>query len=453
MKLFARRLLYANLLVLGLGLVAETMAAADPASQAAVPSTTQWPQWRGPEGNGVSRAAGLPVRWSEEEGVAWKCSLPAWGNSTPAIWDNALFLTSHVDDQRLVVLRIDKSTGHIEWTRELGTSQAERVPLATKTAAQRKHQKFHATHNLASPSPVTDGQVVVVHFGNGDLAAYDYSGRQLWKRNLQSEHGEYTIWWGHANSPVLYENLVIAVCMQDNLRDLQSEPSPSYLVAYDKLTGRQVWKTMRMTKATAESCDAYTTPIFWGHGPVPQMIVMGGQMLDAYDPGSGRQLWYLDGLEGNRVITGPVTAGDVVYATQGMRKPLLAVKLGGSGKRPAADVLWKDPQNTPDSPTPVVWENRLYLVTDQGIAKCVDAGSGKLLWKERLKGNYRASPLAADGRIYFLNMEGLSSVVAAGPEFKLLAENKLSDQTIASPAVSAGKLFLRGHKTLYCLGK
>jgi outer membrane protein assembly factor BamB len=412
-----------------------------------------WPQWRGPEGNGVSPETNLPIAWTEAAGIAWKCKLPEWGTSTPAIWGDALFLTSHVEDRDLVLLRIDKKTGKIQWQQVVGSGSADRAPALHKSGEARRQQKFHGDQNLASPSPVTDGRVVVVHFGNGDLAAYDFEGHRLWGRNLQKDYGPYTIWWGHANSPVLYRNLVISVCMQDSCKDLPGDPSSSYVVAHDKQTGEEVWKKLRMTAATAESCDSYTTPIFRRAGDATEMVLMGGQVLDAYDPASGRRLWWLAGLGGNRTITGPVAAEGVIYATEGMRQALLAVRPGGPGPRPRKDIIWKAEQGTPDSPTPVVWGDWLFLVTNDGIARCLNASDGRQAWKERLPGQYRASPLVADGRIYFLNTTGLTSVVSAAPRYNALTQNRLDDSTFASPAVSDGKLFIRGRKWLYCISK
>ncbi|OHB68481.1 MAG: serine/threonine protein kinase [Planctomycetes bacterium RBG_13_63_9] len=417
-----------------------------------------WPQWRGPSGDGVCCESGLPIAWSEQSGLLWKCPLPEWGTSTPAIWGDAIFVTSHEDDQRLLLLRIDKATGTIEWTRQVGTGSAPRAPALRKSPEKRRHQEFHRTQNLASPSPVTDGEVVVAHFGNGDLAAYDFDGRQLWCRNLQKDYGDYTIWWGHANSPVLHQDLVISVCMQDSCRDLPGEPSESYVVAHDKRTGMQKWKTLRTTEATQEHCDAYTTPIFRQAdddraGGRLEMVVMGGQVLDAYDPATGQQSWRLAGLVGNRVIPNPVAAQGMIYATQGMSRALLAVSPDGDGEQSRERIVWQFDQGTSDSPSPVVWGEHLYFVTINGIARSLDAQTGQVRWKERLKGEYYASPIAAEGRIYFLNMEGLATVVSASPRFDRLTLNQLDDETIASPAVSDGKLFLRGRKWLYCLGK
>jgi outer membrane protein assembly factor BamB len=420
-----------------------------------IPSLLQaenWPQWRGPEGNGVSQETGVPIAWTEKMGVIWRCPLPLWGASTPAIWGDAIFITAQTEDGNLLLLRIDKANGKIVWTREVGRGLIERGPEVGKTGEARRSQKF-GEQNMASPSPITDGKLVVVHYGNGDLAAYDFDGKQLWKRNLQDDYGNYTIWWGHANSPVLHENLVISICIQDSCADLPGIPSPSYVVAHDKRNGREVWKTPRMTSATLENCDSYTTPLLWKNGERTELVVFGGQMLDAYDPSAGKQLWSLSDLIGNRTITGPVAAQGMIYVTQGMHSPLLAVKPGGEGKRPRKDIVWQLKDGTPDSPTPVVQGELLFLVTNDGIARCLDALNGRFYWKERLKGEYRASPLAADGRIYFLNTQGLTTVISAEKRLNKLLENQLDDETLASPAVSDGKIFIRGKKTLFCIGK
>ncbi len=408
-----------------------------------------WPQWRGPDGNGVSRETNLPIAWAEGGGVEWKCKLPEWGNNTPAIWGDAIFLTAHQDDRRLLLLKINKRNGRIEWTREVGTGSCLRGP----PGSYRGRQKFHRDHNLATPSPVTDGRLVVVHFGNGDLAAYDFDGKQLWKRNLQEDHGKYTIWWGHGNSPVLHEDLVISVCMQDSCHDIQDELAPSYVVAHDKHSGQQKWKTMRMTEATKENCDAYTTPIFRRARGRLEMIVMGGQMLDAYDPATGKRLWYLPNLVGNRLIPSPVAAGEMIFAIQGMRRALLAVKPGGDGKRSREEIVWTFDQDTSDSPTPVVAGELIFMVTNNGIARAMDVHTGRLYWKQRLRGGYYASPLAAEGRVYFLNREGLTTVVSASSRFDRLTTSQLDDQTIATPATSDGKIFIRGRKWLYCVSQ
>jgi outer membrane protein assembly factor BamB len=299
---------------------------------------------------------------------------------------------------------------------------------------------------------VTDGEVVVFHFGTGDLAAYDFVGKQLWKHNLQREHGTYTTWWGHANSPVIVGDLVISVCMQDSLADLPGKtPAESYLVAHDKRTGEQRWKARRETVALAEECDAYTTPLLRSVNGRQELVVMGGNQLDAYDPLTGKQLWILPGLDGGRTITGPTLGDGLIYATRGMRKALVAVRADGTGRLPPESIVWRQEQGTPDSPCPVYHNGLLFWVTDDGIANCVDAATGKPHWKERLNGAFKASPLIAAGRVYFLNLKGRCTVIAASQKFEKLAENTIDDDMIASPAAADGRLYLRSRKALYCI--
>jgi outer membrane protein assembly factor BamB len=266
-----------------------TSATARPALLAALAALAlggHWPQWRGPAGDGVSPETDLPLTWGEQVSVAWKCPLPGEGASTPAVWGDAVFVTSQ-DGEKLLLLKVEKPSGRIAWTRTVGTGIPARGLELPKQGGQRRQQKFHELHNMASPSPVTDGERVIAHFGNGDLAAYNFDGRKLWQRNLQKDYGPYTIWCGHANSPVLYDDLVISVCMQDSLAELGGERSLSYVVAHDKRTGAERWKTPRMTGAKAEECDAYTTPILCRAGGRSELVVMGGTQMDAYDPSTG----------------------------------------------------------------------------------------------------------------------------------------------------------------------
>lgn len=392
--------------------------------------------------------------WSETQNIIWKTPLPDFGRSTPVIWDDATFLTAHVEDRDLVLLKIDKRTGEILWTRIVGEAQTPRMEMRRKLGEERRHQKFHMTQNLASPSAVTNGEVVAVHFGNGDTAVYDFEGNRLWKRNFQDDYGPYTIWWGHANSPILVDGLLISVCMNDACRDLPGEPSESYIVAHDARTGQEVWKTARPSEAEAEFADGYTTPLLWTPGGRKEVIVMGGEILDAYDPATGKRLWYLPRILGNRPVTGPVTSGDRIYTTQGKCGPFFAFRPMRSGEESHDSILWKHEKGTPDSPCPVVANGLVFWVNDNGIVYCLDAETGEERWKTRLeKGPYRASPILAGGNLYFLGTQGLATVLRAAREREVVAENVLDDELYASPAVSDGRLYLRGRKHLYCIGR
>ncbi|MFI4876159.1 MAG: PQQ-binding-like beta-propeller repeat protein, partial [Blastopirellula sp. JB062] len=388
-----------------------------------------WPNWRGPRGDGVSLETDVPLTWGDAENIRWKAELPGWGGSTPVIQDAGLIITSQDEEGRLYLQLFDKNYGSPLRKMEVGAGEVPRK------APKRSKQKFHTLHNLASPSPTVHHKSIAVHFGNGILAVYDFEGNRKWQRNLQEEYGAYTIWWGHANSPVIVDGKVVSVCMQDSLADLGREPALSYLVAHDLKTGKLLWKTERMTGAPAEQADAYTTPLVRQRNGRTELIVMGGNQLDAYDAKTGKQIWYLPGLEGGRTVTGPTSDDQRIYCTRGMRGPTLAVRLDDlkTGRVADSAIVWEESQSTPDTPCPVTVDDLLFTVTDDGIAVCREAASGELVWKERLGGKFKASPVAAAGRIYFLNTDGLCSVVAADRNFQVLAENKLDDETIASP--------------------
>jgi outer membrane protein assembly factor BamB len=306
---------------------------------------------------------------------------------------------------------------------------------------------------MASPSPVTDGERVIVHFGNGDLAAYSFAGEQIWKRNLQEDHGPYTIWWGHANSPVLHRDLVISACMQDSLADLPGGQSLSYVVAHDKRTGKEVWKTSRMTSAKAEECDSYITPILRRNGNTTEVVLVGGDTLDAYNPATGDRLWHFPNLAKARIITGLCTHADLVFATRGMRGDLFALRPSGLGQLPISDQVWRHAPGTPDTCCPVATNGLLFWVSDNGVARCVDAATGSEHWAQRLGGEFKASPVIAEGRVHFLNTAGKCFVLAAKPNFQRLAENSIDDEMLASPAIVDGQIYLRGKKGLYCIGE
>ncbi len=405
-----------------------------------------WPQWRGPHGNSHSDAASVAVHWDDASDRVTKVKLPEWGTSTPAIWDQAVFLTSEVDGE-LQLVRIDPQAAEVVWTKTVGQGVAKRKGEGKRSS------KFHSLHNLASPSPITDGERVIVHFGNGLLASYRFDGSLEWERNLVDDYGEYTIWWGHANSPVFFEDLVISVCMQDPLDGTDKSDVPNYVVAHDKRTGKLVWKTPRHTGAHAEEGDAYTTPVFQTTPDGPQMIIMGGNVLNSYDPRTGKQLWSLPGLVGGRTITGPTLHDGIVYTTVGMRGPLHAIEIPEStGKLSESNIQWKVAPSTPDTCCPVIANGLVFIVTDNGIASCLDAKTGEQHWRERLPGgNYKASPVVAKGNVYFLSREGHGTVIQAAKDFNVVAKNKLDDEFVASPAIADGTLYLRGKQFLYLI--
>ena len=408
-----------------------------------------WPQWRGPAGDGSCPDANLPLKWSETENVAWKCPLPD-GASTPVIWDNAVFATGQ-DREKLMLFRIDRDDGKVVWSQQVGTGRFQNIPEARRGIPHR-----NPLYSLAAPSPVTDGEVVVAHFGNGDLAAYDYAGKQLWKHNLQSENGPYTIWWGHANSPVLVGDLVINVCMQDSLADLSDKKQvDSYLVAHDKRTGVQRLENAPEHRRAEEQADAYTTPLLCTVDGRRELVVMGGNQLDAYDPVTGKQIWYLPGLVGGRTVTGPTIGGGLIF-----RHPR-EKRMRWWRSEPRARVAWRriassgDTRGTPPTVPPLstimaccsgLW------TTASSTAWTRPPGNRNGTICRCLPGDYKPSPIVADGRLYFLNISGRCTVLAAAAKFEKLAENSIADaRRSASPPAADGRPYIRGRKWLYCI--
>ena len=398
-----------------------------------------WPQWRGPTHDSVCPTANLPTKWSDTDHVVWKIALPGQGNSSPVIWKDAIFVTAH-DQDRLLLLRIDRATGAIVWQREAGNGTPRRKgPVG--------NNRFHDENTMASPSPVTDGKHVWVHFGTGHLACYDFAGECVWNINLTDRFGPYTIWWGHANTPCLVGDLLISVCMQDPKGGGQS-----YVVAHNKLTGKEQWVMKRETGATEEPADAYTTPVLFRKAGRTEVVVFGGNVLDAYDPATGKRLWQARPFRGNRVIAGPTVAGDSIIAVEGMKGAVFAVRAGGDGDVTKSHVRWKHPGPTPDAASPVVANGLVFLATNSGFGICLDAATGDEVWKERIGRGFRATPLVAGNRIYFFTKEGKTAIVNAARTFHVVAECDLGEDTIASPAVAGGNLFIRTRAHLYRIG-
>jgi outer membrane protein assembly factor BamB len=394
-----------------------------------------WPQWRGPELNGVSRERNLPLKWSATENVSWRVALPEWGASTPIVWGERVFL--HVaEGDKLFLWCVERKQGSVVWKKLLGSG----------------NQKMRK-QNMSSPSPVTDGKSVYVMTGTGILKSFDFEGRELWTRDIQKDYGQFGLNWGYASSPLLHEDaLYVQVLHGMNTDD------PSYLLRINRQTGKTVWRVERPTKAIRESPDAYTTPALLRYGKAVEIVVTGGDVVTGHDPTSGRELWRANGLNPEndpsyRIVASPLVADGLIYAPSRVR-PLLALKAGGRGDVTKSHVVWST-QNGPDVPTPVSDGKYFYIVNDRGIVWCLDAKTGQEIYgQQRIKpGTYSASPVLADGKIYVTNEDGLTTVIKAGAKFEVLAENDLGDYCLSSPAISDGQLFIRTTKHLYCIGK
>jgi outer membrane protein assembly factor BamB len=420
--------------VVGTGLVA--------VATAATLSAENWPQWRGPAKNGVSTERGLPLKWSTTENIAWKLAMPGRSGSTPIIWDETIFLNIGSADRSgdLELWALDRADGRIRWKKHIaGGNHVERK------------------QNMSSPSPVTDGQTVWVMTGVGILKAFDFSGKELWMRDIQKDYGRFGLNWGYASSPLLYDGDLFVQVLHGMKTD-----DPSYLLRVEGKSGKTLWRTERPTRAIEESPDSYTTPAVLQAGKAPntvEIVVTGGDVVTGHDPGSGRELWRMDGLNptnnpANRIIASPVTSGDIVIAPT-RERPMLAIKGGGRGDVTRTHRLWSF-DNGPDVPTPVSDGKLLYTITDRGVAYALELATGKVVYgPQRLRpDSYSASPVLADERIYVTSEnEGLTSVYRAGPKFELLAENPLDDYCLSSPAISEGQIFIRTTGHLWAIGQ
>jgi outer membrane protein assembly factor BamB len=397
--------------------------------------TEDWPQWRGPSLNGLSTEKNLPVHWSTTENVAWKLAMPSKTASTPIIWGNYIFL-SVADGDDLALWCVDKAKAMLVW----------------KKVIARGNYKINK-QNMSSPSPVTDGKNVYVMTGIGVLKGFDFSGNELWMREIQKDYGRFGLNWGYASSPLLYEDsLYVQVLHGMKTHD------PSYVLRLDKKTGKTVWRVIRPTDAVRESPDSYTTPTLLRYGNHVEIVVTGGDCVTGHDPGTGEELWRATGFNPDknpnyRIVASPVVYDDVVYVPTRVR-PLIAFRAGGRGDISQSHKLWSF-LNGPDVPTPVTDGKYFYSVNDRGIVWCLDAKTGQEIWGgQRIKSaTYSSSPVLADGKIYVTNEDGLTTVLKAGPKFEVLAENDLNDYTLSSPAISDGQIFLRTEHFLYAIGR
>ena len=404
-------------------------------SATAVLSAENWPQWRGPSLNGISSEKNLPVRWSPTENITWKLPMPAWSGSSPIVWGDHIFLNV-ADGREMHLWAVDRQRGVALWKRLLGGGDTRMMK-----------------QNMSSPSPVTDGRHVWVMTGTGILKAFDFTGKEIWMRDIQQEYGRFGLQWGYGSSPLLHEDALYVQVLHGMHTD-----APSYVLRIDKATGKTVWRVERPTRARFESPDAYTTPALVRAGGATEIVITGADVVTGHDPATGKELWRADGLnpsdEGNyRIVASSVVYGDVIYASS-RERPMLALKAGGRGDVTKSHLVWSF-ANGPDVPTPVTDGTYVYVVNDRGIVWCLDAKTGKEVYgRTRIKsGTYSGSPVLADGKLYVTNEDGVTVVFKAGPKFELLAENDLDDYSLSSPAISDGQIFIRTSKFLYAIGQ
>jgi outer membrane protein assembly factor BamB len=384
-------------------------------------SAQDWPEFRGPGGQGHSAERDLPLEWDETRNVAWKTPLPGLGWSSPVVSGGKVWITTAIE-QRGVSLRLmafDMATGR----------EALDVEVFHLTGARRE---INPKNSWASPTPIVEGDRVYVHFGADGTAALSTDGTVIWK-----QHFEYQSQHGAGGSPVLHGGLLIFNC---------DGSDAAFVVALDKTTGKVKWKTNRRYP----SDQAYTTPLVIRVGDRDQLISVGAFRAAAYDPLTGKEIWRVSYSDGFSNVPRPIFGHGLVYIATGFQQPaMLAVRPDGTGDVTKTHVAWKLSRGAPLTPSPIIVGDEFYMVSDGGILSCLDARTGTVIWQQRLGGSYSASPVFADGRIYFLAEQGVTTVIAPGKEFRRLATNTLDGGLLASMAVSSGSLFLRTESYLY----
>ena len=405
------------------------------------PALADWPDFRGPQSNGSASPpgdtsyVGLPLRWSETSNVVWKTAIPHKGWSSPVIFGRQIWLTTATDGKEFFAVCVDAASGKI-LSNERIFQCATPEPLGNNL------------NGYASPSPVMEAERVYVHFGSYGTACLDTSNFKLiWKRDdLPCRHFR-----GPGSSPVLFNGLLILT--MDGI-DVQ------YVVALDKRTGKTVWKTDRTAKwddleadgqprAGGDFRKAYSTPLIVSANGKAQMLSIGSKAAYGYDPQTGREIWKVNhaGFSG---ATRPLYDRGVAYFSTGHGKgEMIAVKTDGKGDVTDTHILWRNNRGFPRMPSPVLVNDLMFMVNDNGIASCLEAATGKELWQERIGGDYAASVLYADGRVYCFSQQGKAAVLQAERTFEVLARNELAVGFMASPAVDGKALFLRTKTHLY----
>jgi outer membrane protein assembly factor BamB len=403
----------------------------------AVPAEN-WPQWRGPNNDGISHEKGLPTQWSDTRNIAWKLALPGMGGSTPAVWGDRLFLTSQ-EGAKVVALCVS-TAGKELWKRDLGP--------AGKMIRRDEG-------NGASASPSTDGKHVFFYTGTGEMASFDLEGKEAWRFNVQDRYGKFVIWHGMHTSPLL---------VKDRLYLQLIHGGAACVLCLDKATGKEVWKADRTSDGTGENLHSYASIVLWSNGTKSYLVCHGNDYTTAHSLEDGKELWRLGGLNPRsnynsylRFVATPVCTPDLIVVPTAKNGPVVGVKPDASGAFEAGSKheQWRMPRGTPDVPCPLVHDGLVYLCGEMGGQRgltCLDAKTGEQVYQNRTHNSrYRASPVYADGKLYLTARDGTITVVAAGREGKALSVNKLPDTTTASPVVSGGRIYLRGFKYLWAI--
>lgn len=412
-----------------------------------------WPQWRGPSGQGVSTEKNLPSEWTATKNIKWKTAIPGRAHSSPIVWGNRVFVTTAIEGEEVPgakavkhmmgdkeflhpdsiganrkhlfkVISLDRESGKIVWEQ----TAFEGTPYDDR----------HRKSSYAASTPTTDGRHVYAFFGSEGLYAYDMKGKLVWKADL-GKLG--TVGMGTGTSPILYEDLVIVQCDEEN-------GDASFIVGVDRKTGRQVWKTTRKIQVS------WSTPLLVRTSKRAELVTSGTEFVVSYDPKTGKELWRHKGVSSN-AIPSPVASGDLVFISAGFpEKIAMAITLGGTGDL-GETVVWKHSKGTAYVPSPILYGDYLYLTSDRGILTCLDAKTGEVKYeggRVPVPASFTASPIAFDGKILLTSEDGDTFVIKAGPKHEVLGTNSVGEPVYASPAVADGNIFIRGERNLYCIG-
>ena len=413
-----------------------------------------WPQFRGPGGQGHSSAAGLPLRWSETENLAWKVPISGRGFSSPVVLGSQVWMTTALEK----AASAEEANKRLEGNRIADRLEVDHSVTLQAVCFSRHTGKllaeillFHVEHpdpiqavnSYASPTPVIEPERLYCDFGTNGTACLDTAtGDILWKRRLPLDHQV-----GPGSSPFLYGDLLVLV--RDGCH-------VQYVTALDKQTGNTVWRTDRppIDATYPPYRKAFSTPLVIGASGRRQMIVPGAQWVVSYDPATGREIWRANYGSGFSNAPRPVFGHGMVYICTGFAsQQLWAIRVDGRGDVTETHVVWKSKRQIPKRSSPLLVGDQLYLISDTGVATCFDARTGETHWCERISGNYSASPTYVDGRIYFFSEEGKATVLRPGPQLTKLAENHLDGRVTASPAVAGRALLLRSDTHLYRIEK
>lgn len=407
-----------------------------------------WPQWRGPFLNGSTTETGLPTTFSETENVLWKTPLPGGSGATPVIWNKHIFVSS-TDEQtkKLTAMCFDAATGKLLWQKDMGDDRT--VPR----------------NNMASPSPVTDGNLVYFFFGTGRLSAFDFNGSEKWTRDLEADHGHNALMFGYSSSPLLYKGKLYILAIRNKKQNRYGKStdadSDSYLLAIDKDSGKDIWKCIRNTDAIDEAQEAYSSAMPFESGDRYEILVFGADYLTGHDQATGTELWRWAGyntkhIQHWRIIPSPVVSGDTVIIPGPKHSTMFAVKPDKSGLLGETNVTWTFDNFIPDASTPLLYNGQLYVLDDdRKVMTCIDPASGEKKWEIKIESKHvmRPSPLGADGRIYCMNDIGEVTVITTGEKPEIIHRTSLGTgkkDCRSSIVAAGGHLYVRTSEALYC---